>query len=80
MLYDHVLRSAEAVVAVGAVAERAIQCGVPPDRIVRGGGFVVPAGLFALDRPELKIAALWAEAKADPEFSDLVWAISLMFR
>ena len=29
-LYDHVLRSAEAVVAAGAVAERAVQRGVSP--------------------------------------------------
>src|SRR5437763_6460131 len=41
-LYDHVLRSAEAVVASGAVAERAVQRGVSPERIVRGGDFVVP--------------------------------------
>ena len=33
MLYDHVLRSAEVVIAAGKVAERAIQRGVAPDRI-----------------------------------------------
>jgi hypothetical protein len=70
-LYDHVLRSAEAVVAVGAVAERAIERGVSPDRVVRGGGFVVPEDLFTPDGPELDIAALRAEARADPEFSVL---------
>jgi glycosyltransferase involved in cell wall biosynthesis len=73
MLYDHVLRSAEAVVAVGAVAERAIQRGVSPHRIVRGGGFVVPGDLFAPEGPELDIAALRAEARVDPGFSDLIW-------
>jgi glycosyltransferase involved in cell wall biosynthesis len=50
-LYDHVLRSAEAVIAVGAVAERAIQRGVSPDRIVSGGGFVVPEDMFAPEGP-----------------------------
>jgi glycosyltransferase involved in cell wall biosynthesis len=72
-LYDPVLRSAEAVVAAGAVAERAVQHGVSPDRIVRGGGFVVPEDLFRPEGPKLDIAALRAEAKADPQFSDLTW-------
>ena len=72
-LYDHVLRSAEAVVAVGAVAERAIERGVSPERVVPGGGFVVPEDLFTPDGPELDIAALRAGARADPGFSDLVW-------
>jgi glycosyltransferase involved in cell wall biosynthesis len=72
-LYDHVLRSAEGVVAVGAVAKRAIERGVYPDRIVRGGGFEVPADLFTPEGPKLDIAALRVEAAADPEFSDLIW-------
>jgi glycosyltransferase involved in cell wall biosynthesis len=72
-LYDHVLRSADAVVAVGAVAERAIERGVPPDRIVRSGGFAVPADLFTPEGPKLDLASLRAEATADSEFSDLVW-------
>jgi glycosyltransferase involved in cell wall biosynthesis len=73
LLYDHVLRSAEAVVAMGAVAERAVQRGVSPDRIVRGGDFVVPEDLFTPEGPTLDIAALRAEATADPQFSDLIW-------
>jgi glycosyltransferase involved in cell wall biosynthesis len=72
-LYDHVLRSADAVVAVGAVAERAIERGVSPDRIVRSGGFVVPADLFTPEGPKLDFASLRAEATADSEFRDLVW-------
>jgi glycosyltransferase involved in cell wall biosynthesis len=71
--YDHVLRSAEAVIAAGAVAERAIQRGVSPDRIVRGGGFVVPEDLFTPQGPKLDIATLLAEAKTDSELSDLIW-------
>jgi glycosyltransferase involved in cell wall biosynthesis len=73
LLYDHVLRSAEAVVAAGAVAERAAERGVSPDRIVRGGGFTVPEDLFTPQGPRLDIAALRAEAKADPQLRDLVW-------
>jgi glycosyltransferase involved in cell wall biosynthesis len=72
-LYDHVLRSAEAVVAAGAVAERAVQRGVPPDHLVRGGDFVVPEDLFTPEGPKLDVTALRAEAKADPQFSDLTW-------
>jgi glycosyltransferase involved in cell wall biosynthesis len=73
LLYDHVLRSAEAVVAVGAVAKRAIERGVSPHRIVRGGSFAVPEDLFTPEGPKLDIAALRAEANADPAFSDLIW-------
>jgi glycosyltransferase involved in cell wall biosynthesis len=72
-LYDHVLRSAEAVVAVGAAAERAIERGVCPDRIVRGGGFVVPPDLFTPEGEKLDVATLRADATADSAFSDLVW-------
>jgi glycosyltransferase involved in cell wall biosynthesis len=72
-LYDHVLRSADAVVAVGAVAERAIERGVSPDRIVRSGGFAVPADLFTPEGPKLDFASLRAEATADPDLSDLLW-------
>ena len=39
----------------------------------KGFGFVVPEDLFSPHGPELDIAALRAEARADPEFSDLVW-------
>jgi hypothetical protein len=72
-LYDHVLRSAEAVVAVGAVAERAIERGVSSERVVRGGSFAVPVDLFTPEGPKLDVAALRAEATADPEFRDLIW-------
>src|ERR1700740_412079 len=73
LLYGHVLCSAEAVAAAGAVAERAVQRGVSPDRIVRGGSFEVPEDLFTPEGPKLDIAALRAEAKGDPQFSDLTW-------
>jgi hypothetical protein len=75
--YDHVLRSAKAVVAVGTVAERAIQRGVSPDGIIRGGGFVVSDDPFAPEGPKLDIAALQAESTADPSSAISYGAISL---
>ena len=73
LIYDHVLRSAEVVIALGAVAKRAIERGVLSDRIVRGGGIVVPEDLFTPEGPKLDIATVRAEAQADPEFSDFIW-------
>jgi glycosyltransferase involved in cell wall biosynthesis len=72
-LYDHVLRSAEVVIATGAVAERAAQRGVDPNRIAFGGGFVVPEDLFTPDGPTLDLAALRAEVRSDPDLRDLLW-------
>src|SRR5215470_6209612 len=72
-LYDHVLRSAEVVIAGGTVAERAIQRGVDPNRIVFGGGFVVPEDLFTPDGPSLDLATLRAEVQAAPDFRELLW-------
>ena len=65
-LYDHVLRSAEAVIATGAVAERAVERGVAADRIAFGGRFVVPEDLFTPEGPVLDLSALRAEVEADP--------------
>jgi glycosyltransferase involved in cell wall biosynthesis len=73
LLYDHVLRSADAVVAMGEVATRAVERGVSPDRIVRGGGFATPADLFTPQGPTLDIASLRDAAAADPAFGDLLW-------
>jgi glycosyltransferase involved in cell wall biosynthesis len=72
-LYDHVLRSAEVVVAVGVVAERAVQRGVAPDRIAFGGGFVVPEDLFTPDGPTLNLPELRIEVAQDRALSDLLW-------
>jgi len=72
-LYDHVLRSAEAVIALGVVAKRAIERGVLSDRIMRGGGIVVPEDLFTPEGPKLDIATARAEAQADPQFRDFIW-------
>ncbi len=72
-LYDHVLRSAEAVIATGAVAERAVERGVAADRIAFGGRFVVPEDLFTPEGPVLDLSALRAEVEADPDLHDLAW-------
>ncbi len=60
-LYDHVLRSAEAVVVTGTVAERAIQRGVEAHRVVAGGSYVLPEDLFTPEGPRLDLAALARE-------------------
>jgi len=73
LLYDHVLRSAEVVIAVGTVAERAIEHGVAPDRIAGGGAFVVPEHLFTPEGPKLDLAALRSEIAQDPDFAPLLW-------
>jgi glycosyltransferase involved in cell wall biosynthesis len=72
-LYDHVLRSAAAVIAGGTVAERARQRGVDPGRIADGGGFAVPEDLFCPQGPALDLAAVRADAQADPDFRRLLW-------
>jgi glycosyltransferase involved in cell wall biosynthesis len=72
-LYDHVLRSAEIVIAAGTVAERAIARGVEPDRIAFGGGFVIPDDLFAPDGAGIDFAALRAEIEPQPDLRDLWW-------
>jgi glycosyltransferase involved in cell wall biosynthesis len=72
-LYDHVLRSAEIVIAAGTVAERAIQHGVAPDRIAFGGGLALPEDLFSPHGPKLDVETLRSEIEADPDFRDLLW-------
>jgi glycosyltransferase involved in cell wall biosynthesis len=72
-LYDHVLRSAEVVVAAGVVAERAIARGVDTARIASGGGFVVPEELFTPTGSAIDLAALTEEVEPDPAMRDQVW-------
>src|SRR5262249_6194479 len=72
-LYDHVLTSAEAVAAVGAVAERAIARGVAADRITPGGHFSIPEQLFTPLGPRLDLNALRNDVARDPDFRELLW-------
>lgn len=71
-LYDHVLRSAHAVLAVGPSAQRAAAQGVDSDRIVSGGGFAVPEDLFAVDGPMLNLSELREEVQ-ESETEDQLW-------
>lgn len=71
-LYDHVLRSAEIVLATGTVAERAVARGVDAARIASAGGFVVPEDLFTPDGPVLDLAALRAEIEQS-DLRDQLW-------
>jgi glycosyltransferase involved in cell wall biosynthesis len=73
LLYDHVLRSADAVIAIGTVAGRAIERGVDAGRIVPGGAFPVSEELFTPEGPKLDIAGLRAQVKGDPQLSHLLW-------
>ena len=72
-LYDHVLRSAEAVVVTGTVAERAIQRGVEARRVVAGGGYVLPEELFTPKGPRLDLAALSRELEMHADVHDAHW-------
>lgn len=72
-LYDHVLRSAELVIATGTVADRAVARGVAPDRIAAGGAFAVPEHLFTPEGPRLDLGALRQEVAQDPELAPLWW-------
>jgi len=73
MLYDHVLKSAEAVVAVGTVAERAVERGVAAERISPGGHFAIPESLFTPDGPRLDLNALRNDVAREPDFRHLLW-------
>ena len=72
-LYDHVLRSAEIVVAAGVVAERAIARGVDPARIATGGGVVVPEALFTHAGPAIDLPKLRNEVETDPVMREQFW-------
>jgi glycosyltransferase involved in cell wall biosynthesis len=72
-LYDHVLRSADAVLASGDAKRRAIARGVGPSRMFFGGNFTVPEDVFTPLGPVLDLAALRRAAEADPDSRPLVW-------
>jgi glycosyltransferase involved in cell wall biosynthesis len=72
-LYDHVLRSAEIVVAAGAVARRAIERGVDPHRIAPGGGYALPQDLFTPQGPLLELDRLRTELAENADVDDALW-------
>jgi glycosyltransferase involved in cell wall biosynthesis len=71
--YDHVLRSAQVVIATGAVARRAAERGVGPDRIAAGGAYALCEDLFTPEGPRLDVAALRGELSANPDLGDALW-------
>jgi glycosyltransferase involved in cell wall biosynthesis len=73
LLYDHVLRSAQAVIASGVVAQRAVARGVTPGRIAPAEAFPVPEELFTPLGPAMDFASLRFEAAQAPELSDCCW-------
>ena len=72
-LYDHILRTAQAVIATGSVAERAKARGIDPARIVAGGGFALPDDLFAPFGSALDYAALRREFGSAGEAESALW-------
>jgi glycosyltransferase involved in cell wall biosynthesis len=72
-LYDHVLRSAESVIAGGAVMQRAIERGVNPSQIVFGGGYTLPETLFTPDGPVVNIRSLIGELESPGPVGDTLW-------
>ena len=72
-LYDHVLRSAERVIAVGTVADRAVQHGVDPRRIVPGGAYPLPEDSFIPEGPILDVNALRDEIGQSPDLREMLW-------
>jgi glycosyltransferase involved in cell wall biosynthesis len=72
-LYDHVLKSAEAVICGGAVARYAVSRGIDPARIAFDAGIVIPDDLFSPQGPALDLAGLRAEVGADRDLRDLMW-------
>jgi glycosyltransferase involved in cell wall biosynthesis len=72
-LYDHVLRSAECVIAGGAVMERAIERGVSSRRIAFGGGYTLPETLFTPDGAALDLKSLMGELGSADPVGDTLW-------
>src|SRR5215471_59013 len=72
-LYDHVLRSAETVVAAHVVAARAVEHGVDPRRVVPGGAYALPEDLFTPEGPRLNLKALRTEIAPGSELDDALW-------
>ena len=73
-LYDHVLQSAQFVVAAaGEVRERAIERGVDPTRIVSGGAYSLPEDLFTPEGVRIDFASFRNEVEQDAVLRDALW-------
>jgi glycosyltransferase involved in cell wall biosynthesis len=74
-LYDHVFRSAAAVMASGVVYRKMRAIGVPPSRLMAGPESTVPTELFTPDGPALDVGELLDQVRDDGNeaFRELVW-------
>jgi glycosyltransferase involved in cell wall biosynthesis len=72
-LYDHVLRSAARVIAVGTVADRAAQRGVEPQRILAGETYALPEDIFTSEGPIIDIGSVRKEVEQNPELREMLW-------
>jgi glycosyltransferase involved in cell wall biosynthesis len=72
-LYDHVLRSADAIIAAGIAAQHAETRGVDPAHIAFDGGIVIPDDLFSPNGGTLDLPALRAEIAADRNLRHVMW-------
>src|SRR5581483_10264301 len=72
-LYDHVLRSAQTVIASGVVAQRAVARGVNPGRIAPAEAFPVPEEIFTPLGQAMDFASLRFEVAQASELSDCYW-------
>jgi glycosyltransferase involved in cell wall biosynthesis len=73
LLYDHVLRSAQAVIATGVVKERALARGVQPARIAPAEAFAVPEDVFTPLGRGMDFSALRSELAQDPDLKEGWW-------
>jgi glycosyltransferase involved in cell wall biosynthesis len=72
-VYDHVLRSADVVIAAGTVAERAIRRGVDPGRVFAAGDIAISDSVFCPDGTLLDLPQLQSEISADTDLRKLMW-------
>ena len=72
-LYDHVLCSADRVVAVGTVADRAVEHGVDRRRIAPGGAYPLREDSFVPEGPILDLDGLREEIGQSPDLRDMLW-------
>lgn len=73
LLYDHVLRSAQVVIASGVVAERAIARGIDRGKITPAEAFPVPEDIFTPIGSTMDFAGLGSEITQIPELRDSYW-------
>lgn len=72
-LYDHLFRSADAIIAGGVVADNMVSIGVERSRCYPERDVLKLAELFTPDGPVLDVEELCATVRDDPEYADQQW-------